>query len=165
MHEQWVTTPTRQLPYVPCRQQPRDVIMQARQRVTKGEGGDLHVEDYAKPRVTTNSSYGGRDGVNAGVPDAERVIALPKVQALARALAIIGMCSMQVRDGEGRLRAVPYVVDAESAYRFCPAQRADLWTQCFLWWNSAGRAGVVVDKRIGFGGAFAPNRFERVSTL
>eukprot|EP00965_Chrysotila_dentata_P137184 4537774-Pleurochrysis_carterae.AAC.1 len=101
----------------------------------------MHVEDYAKPRVTTNSSYGGRDGVNAGVPDAERVVSLPKVQALARALAIIGTCGLEVRDKEGHLRAVPYVADAESAYRFCPVQRADLWTQCFVWWDAEGKAG------------------------
>eukprot|EP00965_Chrysotila_dentata_P131321 4341368-Pleurochrysis_carterae.AAC.1 len=30
--EQWVSTPTRHLPFVPCRLQPRDVIMQARQK-------------------------------------------------------------------------------------------------------------------------------------
>eukprot|EP00965_Chrysotila_dentata_P090914 3000296-Pleurochrysis_carterae.AAC.1 len=28
-----------------------------------------------------------------------------------------------------------------------------------------GRAAVVVDERMGFGGAYAPNRFERISTL
>eukprot|EP00965_Chrysotila_dentata_P121104 4005285-Pleurochrysis_carterae.AAC.1 len=58
-----------------------------------------------------------------------------------------------------------YVADAESAYRFYPVQQADLWTQCFVWWDAEGKAGVVVDRRMGFGGAFAPNRFERVYTL
>eukprot|EP00965_Chrysotila_dentata_P134029 4432284-Pleurochrysis_carterae.AAC.1 len=37
--------------------------------------------------------------------------------------------------------------------------------QCFLWWDGEGRAAVIVDRRMGFGGAFAPNRFERLSTL
>eukprot|EP00965_Chrysotila_dentata_P015245 504179-Pleurochrysis_carterae.AAC.1 len=37
--------------------------------------------------------------------------------------------------------------------------------QCFLWWDAEGRAAVIVDRRMGFGGAFAPNRFERLSTL
>eukprot|EP00965_Chrysotila_dentata_P111906 3701098-Pleurochrysis_carterae.AAC.1 len=60
---------------------------------------------------------------------------------------------------------MPYVADAESAYKFCPVQRADLWTQCFIWWDAEGKAGAVVDRRMGFGGAFAPNLFERVSTL
>eukprot|EP00965_Chrysotila_dentata_P162855 5378307-Pleurochrysis_carterae.AAC.1 len=112
----------------------------------------MRVEEYSKPRVTTNSSFGGPDGVNAGVPDAERVVALPRVQALARATAIIGTCRADVRAGEKALRAVPWVADAESAYRFCPVQKADQWTQCFLWWDEKGKAGVVVDRRMGFGG-------------
>eukprot|EP00965_Chrysotila_dentata_P138520 4582202-Pleurochrysis_carterae.AAC.1 len=64
--------------------------MQARQRVRVHADGSRTVEDYEKPRVTTNSSYGGVDGVNASVPEEERVVALPRVQALARAAAIIG---------------------------------------------------------------------------
>ena len=67
--------------------------------------------------------------------------------------------------GGAEHRGVSYVVDAESAYRFCPVQEADLWTQCFIWWGDDGVAGVCVDRRLGFGGAFAPNRFERISTL
>eukprot|EP00965_Chrysotila_dentata_P011356 370611-Pleurochrysis_carterae.AAC.1 len=66
MREEWTSAPTRQLPFVPCRLQPRDVIMQARQRVTQAADGAVHVEDYAKPQVTTNSSFGGTDAVNAG---------------------------------------------------------------------------------------------------
>eukprot|EP00965_Chrysotila_dentata_P092037 3038690-Pleurochrysis_carterae.AAC.1 len=72
MAEEWVAAPVRHLPSVPCRLQPRDVILQARQRVSTAADGSLRVEDYDKPRVTTNSSYGGADGVNAGVPEAER---------------------------------------------------------------------------------------------
>eukprot|EP00965_Chrysotila_dentata_P140826 4655673-Pleurochrysis_carterae.AAC.1 len=45
-----------------------------------------------------------------------------------------------------------YVVDAESAYRFSPVQYADCWLQCFVWWGPDGRAGVAVDRRLGFGG-------------
>eukprot|EP00965_Chrysotila_dentata_P021671 717575-Pleurochrysis_carterae.AAC.1 len=63
--------------------------MQARQRVHARADGSYEVEDYDKPRVTTNSSYGGADGVNASVPEAERVVVLPRVQALARAAAIV----------------------------------------------------------------------------
>eukprot|EP00965_Chrysotila_dentata_P260588 6213958-Pleurochrysis_carterae.AAC.2 len=167
MREGWTSAPTRHLPFVPCCLQPRDVIMQARQRVSRAADGSVRVEDYAKPRVATDSSFGGIDAVNAGVADAERVVALPHVQAVAKALAIAdtdGDASGGDRD-KPRTRAVPYVADAESAYRFCPVQRADLSTQCFVWWGRDGRAGVVVDRRMGFGGAFAPNRFERVSTL
>eukprot|EP00965_Chrysotila_dentata_P024957 827556-Pleurochrysis_carterae.AAC.1 len=64
--------------------------MQARQRVRVHADGSHSVEDYEKPRVTTNSSYGGADGVDASVPEAERAVALPRVQALARAMAIVG---------------------------------------------------------------------------
>ena len=37
--------------------------------------------------------------------------------------------------------------------------------QCFVWWDSDACAGVAVDRRMGFGGSFAPNRFERISTF
>eukprot|EP00965_Chrysotila_dentata_P026435 875299-Pleurochrysis_carterae.AAC.1 len=86
--------------------------MQARQRVTRTEEGEVRVEEYLKPRVTTSSSFGGPDGVNAGVPDAKRVVALPRVQALARATAIINTCGAEVLAGEEELRAVPWVADA-----------------------------------------------------
>eukprot|EP00965_Chrysotila_dentata_P244451 6205984-Pleurochrysis_carterae.AAC.1 len=62
--------------------------MQARQRVHVRDDGSYVVEDYDTPRVTTNSRYGGADGVNASVPEAERAVELPRVQALARAAAI-----------------------------------------------------------------------------
>eukprot|EP00965_Chrysotila_dentata_P042888 1424161-Pleurochrysis_carterae.AAC.1 len=90
--------------------------MQARQRVSRAADGSVRVEDYAKPRVTTNSSFGGVDAVNAGVADVERVVALPHIQALAKALAIAdtaGGARGENRD-EPRARAVPYVADAES---------------------------------------------------
>eukprot|EP00965_Chrysotila_dentata_P146040 4824358-Pleurochrysis_carterae.AAC.1 len=118
--------------------------MQARQRVTQEADGTVHVKDYAKPRVTTNSSFGGADAVNAGVADAERVVAFPRIKALAKALAIVDTCKDAGADGgvDPRTRAAPYVAGAESAYRFCPVQRADLWTQCFVWWGADGRAGV-----------------------
>eukprot|EP00965_Chrysotila_dentata_P052069 1728121-Pleurochrysis_carterae.AAC.1 len=63
--------------------------MQARQRVTRVADGSACVEEYSKPRVTTNSSFGGADGVNAGVADVERFVELLRIQALAKALAII----------------------------------------------------------------------------
>eukprot|EP00965_Chrysotila_dentata_P001285 41975-Pleurochrysis_carterae.AAC.1 len=79
MAEGWVAAAVRHLPILPCRLQPRDVIMQDRQRVlAAGSGGEAKVEHYSKPRVTTNASYGGLDAVNAGVPTAERVVALPR---------------------------------------------------------------------------------------
>ena len=166
IEEEWVSGATRDLPYVPCRLQPRDVVQQERARIVPGKykaDGSPEVEYYLKPRITTNSSYGGDDSVNAGVPQHEREVELPRVQWLAAALAI---CDEAGRAAVGRAaRAVPYCVDAESAYSFCPVQHADLWTQCFVWWGDSGGAEMRVDRRLGFGGAFAPNRFERVSTL
>ena len=117
------------------------------------------VELYDKPRVTQDSSDGGDHAVNAGVLSADRYVRLPTIQHHARGLAICDTA------GGAEARGASYVVDAESAYRFCQVQEADLWTQCFIWWDHDGSAGVCVDRRLGFGGAFAPNRFERVSTL
>eukprot|EP00965_Chrysotila_dentata_P206236 6183434-Pleurochrysis_carterae.AAC.1 len=41
MAEGWVAPPTRHLPFVPCRLQPRDVILQARQRLIDNGCGRL----------------------------------------------------------------------------------------------------------------------------
>ena len=65
------------------------------------------------------------------------------------------------------------MIDLESAYSFCVVQRADWWTQCFVHWewrvDAEGarylHVGVSIDMRMGFGGAFAPNRFERVTRI
>ena len=165
--EDWVDRPVRHLPFAPCRVLPRNVVQQERSRLVPDPGGGApSLELYLKPRVTMDSSAGGDLAVNAGVAADERYVLLPSVQSHARGLAI---CDSFVDgpDGpaDGAARAGSYVVDAESAYRFCPVQEADLWTQCFLWWGDDGAAGICVDRRLGFGGAFAPNRFERVSTL
>jgi hypothetical protein len=34
-----------------------------------------------------------------------------------------------------------------------------------VWWGGDSAAGVYVDRRMAFGGAYSPNRFERISTL
>eukprot|EP00965_Chrysotila_dentata_P065146 2159539-Pleurochrysis_carterae.AAC.1 len=87
--------------------------MQARQRVRVHTDGTHAVEDYEKPRVNTNSSYGGVDGVNTSVPEEERAVTLPRVQALARAAAIIGTVANEPGATEGE-KPVAYVADAES---------------------------------------------------
>ena len=161
LSEGWVRPPTRHLPFVPCRLQPRGVIMQSRTRLA--EDG-VRLEEYLKPRVTTDSSFGGIDSVNAGVSASQRATALPSAQALARAWAICETAFPEAAGaGAGGARIRGYAIDAESAYSFCPVQQADLWTQTFVWWDDAGRAGFAVDERMGFGGAFAPNRFQRTS--
>ena len=162
IEEAWADPPVRHLPFVPCRMQPRGVVLQARTRID-GSGG---LEEYMKPRITTDASFGGIDSVNYGVPDAERAVALPSAQTLGRGWAICQSAfDGQPADEGGGVRVQGYCIDAESAYSFCPVQEADLWMQCFLWWDGDGRAGTVVDRRMGFGGSFAPNRFERVSTF
>eukprot|EP00965_Chrysotila_dentata_P127092 4203684-Pleurochrysis_carterae.AAC.1 len=71
-------------------------------------------------------------------------------------MAIVGTIAEEEGAAEAE-RPMAYVADAESAYRFCPLQHADCWLQCFVWWGADGKAGVVVDRRLGFGGAYAPN--------
>lgn len=162
MAEGWVAPPARHLPFVPCRLQPRGVVMQSRTRLRE----DGTVEDYLKPRVTTDGSAGGPDSVNAAVPEGERGVALPSGQTLGRGWAICQSAFDGAPVGEGGGTAVEgYCIDAESAYSFCPVQHADLWQQVFCWWGADGTAGFATDRRMGFGGAFAPNRFERVSTF
>ena len=162
MAEGWVAAPVPDLPFVPCRMQPRGVVMQARSRV--GEDGKL--EEYLKPRITTDNSFGGIDSCNAAVAGSERAIELPSAQSLGRGWAICQSAFDNAPADEGGGTPVGgYCIDAESAYRFCPVQQADWWQQVFCWWDAEGNAGFAVDTRMGFGGAFAPNRFERVSTL
>ena len=180
--EQWVAPLSTDLPFVPCRLQPRGVVLQARTRV----GADGAVEEYMKPRITSDSSFGGPDSVNAGVHDLDRAVKLPSPQQLGRGWGIClsafqpahprgpgdpedlddpaggGAAPSPPRDGP---TVQGYCIDAESAYSFCPIQEADLWTQAFVWWSATGRAGFTTDYRLGFGGAFGPNRFERISTM
>ena len=153
------------LPFVPCRSLPRNVILQQRSRVLpSGE-----VEDYEKPRVTTNSSHGegelGGDGlsplaVNEGVPQSERYVLLPTVRQLGRGAAIVGEAG--AADG---LRAELYCYDLSSAYRFAPIQLRDWWQHVFLWISPKGHATWLVDASGAFGGAYMPRRFEGVTNL
>lgn len=113
--------------------------------------------------------------VNAGVPASGVAVDLPDVRSLARAAAICDSAGLPPDETWGtrppsddaaeRVRAEGWCVDAEAAFRFCPIQVADLWTQCFMWWDDEPGAGFCVDTRLGFGGAYAVNRFERVTTL
>ena len=120
------------LPFVPCRSLPRNVILQQRSRVL--DNGE--VEDYEKPRVTTNSSHGegevGGDGisplaVNEGVPSEQRYVLLPTVRQLGRGAAMVGEAG--AADG---LQAELYCFDLSSAYRFAQLQLRDWWQHVFL---------------------------------
>eukprot|EP00965_Chrysotila_dentata_P093670 3095670-Pleurochrysis_carterae.AAC.1 len=102
-----VARPTRHLPFVPCRLQPRDVILQARQRLVEDRAGGNGLEHYSKPRVTTtDASFGGDDGVNADVPQAERTVVLPRVRQLAWALAVVDTNGRDAEEGKTWPRAV-----------------------------------------------------------
>ena len=54
MDEEWTTEPSPHLPWSPCRVNPRNIVLQARERVL--EDG-VTIEHYLKPRVTSNTSY------------------------------------------------------------------------------------------------------------
>ena len=159
--EGWVQPPRRFLPIVPARLQPRGVVMQSKTKIIDGKPVEVD-----KPRIITDSSYGGPDSANAGVPDGERALRLPSNQSYGRGWAVVASAfdGQPASDGGG-VDVDGYVVDAEKAYSFCPVQRRDWWLQCFVWWDANGRTGVAIDERMQFGGCFGPNRFERVSTI
>ena len=193
--EGWVTGLHAHLPMVPCQLTPRNVVMQDRTRVVDGE-----LESYLKPRVTANFSNGAAESLNGGVPLADRYVKLPTVQSLGRGTGVVdaatrfdecsapdpedvarcgGAADAAAALGTACSVAEPVcdvatiAVDLESAYSFCPVQRAWWWTQVFVWWqwvvdadgSSRLVVGFAIDTRMGFGGAFAPNRFERITLL
>lgn len=160
MREDWVATPLPHPPFVPMRLQPRGIVLQERNRLRP----DGSLEEYLKPRVTTDNSFGGPDSVNAAVHTTDRAVELASVQQLARGWAICQTATDGADQPDG-LRAEGYCVDAESAYSFCCVQWADLWLQAFVWLDDDGRPGFAVDHRLGFGGAVGPNRYQRVSNL
>ena len=73
------------------------------------------------------------------------------------------------RDDAAVVAATPrvgfYALDLSSAYRYACMQLLDLWCHTFLWLDADGRAGFFIDRRLCFGGAYWPNRFERLTTL
>ena len=159
----WVLGGFGTLPFVPCRSLPRNVVVQLRSRALPGGS----VEDYEKLRITTNLSDGegalGDDGllplsVNEGVPHSERTIVLPAVRQLGQGAAIVGEAGRA--DG---LRAELYCLDLKSAFRYTPLQRRDWWQHAFLWITPDGRAEWMVDAHGSFGGAYMPQRFERLT--
>ena len=75
-------------PTVPCRSDPRDVILRMVSKVIREGDGSAKVVDIEKARVSSNLSSGGDASLNGGVPDEEKATALPTAQGLARAAAI-----------------------------------------------------------------------------
>ena len=181
IRQHWVTPPVAHLAWVPARVLPRNIVFAERTKV--GDNGAL--VRFQKPRVSQDSSDGQLDSVNGGVPTHEKFISLPAAQQHARGAAIASTaCGGSGRsvggDGSGvddparpRLAIEGYAIDAKSAFRYCPLQRADVWTQCFVWWEwrqTGGGlwvlfVGICCDTRLAFGGAYSPNRFQRITCL
>ena len=170
--EEWVSPLTAHIMWVPIRLLPRNVIMQDRVRLDEHN----RLVPYSKPRVSQDSSDGAEKSVNAGIHPSEVAITLPTVQTFAKGLAVCdtaGTTPVDEQAGETPVRATAYAVDATSAFRFCPLQRVCIHQQCFVWWEARTAedgtftvsVGVCEDRRMGFGGAFSPNRFERISIM
>ena len=169
-------------PFEPMRNLPRNVVLQAKQKVVDGQ-----VATVVKARVTTNASYGVEGAAapvlapNAGLTHDEVTVALPTAIRHGAAAAVV--------DGYGdgdSIRAQTYSIDGESAFRFLLDQRGDWWMQTFAWpvegrtggsdrdggvWArrrgqfTGRRFGFVIDTRPDFGGGHNPNRYVRVARL
>ena len=168
MRQQWVTVPVAHPPMVPVRVLPRNVVFAERTKVVDGV-----LVRYPKPRVSQDSSDGHDDSINGGVPGDEKFVVLPAAQQHALGAAI---ASTACDDAPAELAAVlavlGYAIDAKSAFRYCPLQWADVWSQCFVWWEwrlCEGRwrlhVGLCIDTRLAFGGAYSPNRFQRITCM
>jgi len=230
IRKQWVRpAPRRQggrpphPPTIPCKADPRDVIMRLVTRVRREPDGSHRLEDVQKARVSSNLSFGGDASLNSGIPDEEKAVWLPSVQQFGRATAMSRAAftpeepppkRQHVAEpppsppppapppGERQLddAALPpprrqrasrwssppsaappapqplapatpaplvgmYALDLSSAYRYVCIQLLDLWCHNFLWLDAGGRLGIFTDTRLCFGGAYGPNRFERITTM
>ena len=185
----WATTALR-LPYIHCNLMPLNVIQQAKTKVEAIEnpepGGPTHkVIDRTKPRITSHLSYRGKArakpsiedllaggdfgtciwrSINDGVDEHEKSVGLPCV----RSMGAIGGIVSEARANDN-LKAQAYCFDDSSAYRYVMMQMADWHGQCYIWIlkDKAGKWYVVIciDGRLVFGGAFGPNRFQRLGCI
>lgn len=155
--EGWVRPATRHLPRLPLRCLPRNVIITDKTKV--GDDGSSLVH-YKKARISTDESESSsEDSPNAGIPRFESALNLCTAKDFGQGIAIIATAF-------GGLHAVgAAVVDLESAFRFLVLQYLDHWLHAFLWWDAEGVVGFCIDLRVAFGGAFGPNRFQRVTLI
>ena len=186
---------TGHLPFVPCHADPRDVIMRLLTRAVEATDGSTALEDYFKARVSSNLSSGGARAVNAGVATHDKAVGLPTVPEIGRAAAVCDVAYVDAARPRRPLASPPaeataadsspepraaaarppteratarsgfYALDLASAYRYVCLQLLDLWCHCFMWLDADGHIGICVDTRLCFGGAYGPNRFERITTL
>ena len=209
--KQWVRAPPPRQggrpphpPSIPCKSDPRDVVLRLVTRVSRDAGGAPVLTDATKARVSSNLSFGGDASVNAGVPGEQKSVWLPSVQQFGRSTAMAQAAfshpTLGARERPSELSAAKrprlappaaaasiaaaelprppsgvaprvrprvgmYALDLSSAYRYVCLQLLDLWCHTFVWLDESGRLGIFTDTRLCFGGAYGPNRFERVTTL
>ena len=155
--EGWVRAAVRWLPRVPIRVLPRNVILTDKQKV---DPQSQELVTFVKARISTDEGESrSEDSPNAGIPKIETTLDLCTVQDFAVGCAVV-RCAF---GGAGKSGAA--VIDLESAFRFLLIQWLDLWLHGFVWWTPTGEAGICLDLRMGFGGAFGPNRFQRVMLI
>ena len=156
-----------ELPFVPCRLVPKNVIMQQKYSL---DGDTLVTRD--KARVSTDDSQRPTDGLtgaqftarNEGLDRSEWAPnALPRSQDLAEAAAIFK--GYAGRTGElpppwAAERVAVQMIDLTDAFRELFMQRAELPLQCFVW-----RDGARIDLRAVFGTAFLVDFFQRISQM
>ena len=155
--EGWVRPATRLLPRVPLRCLPRNVIITDKTKVADDGVTLVH---YQKARISTDESESSSDdSPNAGIPRYESALNLCTAKDFGQGIAVIA-AAFQGLHGVGAA-----VVDLESAFRFLVLQYLDHWLHGFLWWDTRGKVGFALDLRVAFGGAFGPNRFQRVTLI
>jgi hypothetical protein len=157
MAEGWVSAAVPWLPRIPIRVLPRNVIITDKQRADPVTG---ELVNYQKLRISTDESESGSpDAPNPCIPKSETALDLCSAKDFGVGCAVVAPAFGGTSAIAGSL------VDLESAFRFLLIQWLDLWLHTFLWWTPNRRAGVSVDWRVAFGGAFGPNRFQRVTLL
>ena len=161
----WLLGPFPLPPFEPMRGLPHNVIMQMKQKLS----ADNELFTKPSPRVTTDGSAFAVDAINGGVMRDDRTTVMPTAQSHA--------CGAGVTDAivrrQSPFRGEHYVNDLSSAYRFLLLARACWPEQCsflvVVLVDPLGRRRVLVgwfiDPRLCFGGAYGPNRFERVSRV
>ena len=161
----WLLGPFEWPPFEPMRSLPHNVIIQSKLKVA----ADGTQTTKLKPRVLTNGSAYEADSINRGVRRGDRTVALPSAQSHAGG---VGVTDSIVRRGSVYV-SVQYASDLGSAYRFLLMARI-CWPEqcsymCIIVVLPGGRTvsltGWFVDPRLYFGGAFAPNRFERFARI
>ena len=94
----------------------------------------------------------------------DRTTNLPTFQDHMAASAIVDACFRPAG-----FQAAQYSTDESTAYSLLPVQRADWWLQVRFWTmrlpDGSVLTGFFVCPRLLFGGAWGPNRFQRLMRM